>query len=590
MNSRKLLFFTVLSGLFILLSFTYNRTIHTVGKTSSLDNGQRLSRQEIYKNRSIRLCSPDWSAINMDSLVATIFILPGWGSYQWPIRSDSDSARLYFQQGISMYYSFHIIESMASFKKAATFDDQNAMIYWAQGLANGPNINDFETKILPEAITLSQKAMALAGNCTPKEKALIAAMATRYAADSSMKISVRNEQYTAAMKKAHEAFPKDGDVAALYADAMMLEHPWMYWKHDGEPYPWTNHLVDVLEDALERTPNHPGANHYYIHCTEASPNSMRALKSADRLSELLPSVSHMVHMPSHIYIRNGFYAKGMKVNEMSISGYESYKKLFPAVEQNFPLYLVHNLHMQAACGMLGAGYQYSASSALATRGSFDSSMMSIGMPFAGFIQYVYMTPVFNQVRYGKWDSVIANQVLSTDYKYASLLEHWAKGLAKARLKQIKSAERELKYVQENMVHPDLQIVLQPFNAPVDGARVAEKMLQGFIAEASGDFPAAIKAFEQAVVFEDAMIYNEPKDWILPVRPYLGAVLIKAGQFAAAEKIFRQDLKDNPNNHWALKGLHTALQKQGKKQEAVTSKKALDKSLQLTGEKDFPIVY
>jgi tetratricopeptide (TPR) repeat protein len=589
MYSQKLFLVAVISGLLVMGSYTYHSKVAENPLSASLVT-KSISRAEIYKNRGIVGCSPDWSVLNIDSMVSAITLLPGWGNYEWSIQSSSDSARRYFQQGISMYYSFHIIEAMASFQKAARFDDGNAMIYWAQALAYGPNINDYETNISPEAYQAAQTAVKLSRDCTPKEKALIAAMAVRYNNDTTTKTPVFNEAYTAGMKTAYLAFPKDADIAALYADAMMLEHPWKYWQHNGQPHPWTNHLLEVLESALQAAPNHPGANHYYIHCTEASPNPLRALKSADRLSGLLPSVSHMVHMPSHIYIRSGMYDKGMKVNEMSINGYETYKSLFPPVVKNSPIYLIHNLHMQTACAMLGAGYEYSAKAAAATRASFDSSFMSEPMPFGGFVQYVYMTPVFNQVRFGKWDSVIATPDIPVAHVYADILEHWAKGMAYARLKQLPQAEKELKYVQDHMNHEDMLVVLQPYNAPVDAARVAAKLLEGIIAEESGNYAKAITSLEEAIKYEATMVYNEPKDWILPIRPYLGAVMLKAGRPADAERVFTEDLKDNPNNHWALKGLYEALTKQGKQQQAGKTKKELVKSLEVAGMKDAPIVY
>lgn len=168
-----------------------------------LENLKFISRQEAFKNKFIVQCSPDWNHLNSDSLANGITILKGWGNYQWPISSKSDSARLYFQQGINMYYSFHIIEAMASFKKAEKFDDANAMIYWAQALAYGPNINDFAYSSTPEAFTAAQKAVSLSANCTQKEKALIQAMSVRYTSDSTVSRASLNQLYTNEMEKGY---------------------------------------------------------------------------------------------------------------------------------------------------------------------------------------------------------------------------------------------------------------------------------------------------------------------------------------------------------------------------------------------------
>ena len=208
-----------------------------------------------------------------------------------------------------MYYSFHIIEAMASFKKAAKFDENSAMLHWAQALAYGPNINDFGYTASPEALSASGKAIEFSGRCTEKEMALIEAQRVRYSYDSSQTRAMLNQLYVDKMKEAYEKFPNDADVATLYADAMMLQHPWDLWKIDGTPKPWTPLIREVLEKVLAKNPNHPGANHYYIHVMEPSPYAAKALPSAERLGKTNPGLSHVVHMPSHIYLRTGLYKK-----------------------------------------------------------------------------------------------------------------------------------------------------------------------------------------------------------------------------------------------------------------------------------------
>ena len=391
------------------------------------------------------------------------------------------------------------------------------------------------------------------------------------------------------MKKIHLQMPMDADIAALYADAMMLQHPWEYWKHDGNPHPWTPAILQVLESALKTSPIHPGANHYYIHMVEASPKPQRALASADRLSKLMPSVSHMVHMPSHIYIRSGLYKQGIRVNELSLKGYKDYLAAFPDVANNVSLYLIHNLHMRTACAMLGDGYDYSSKSAEECRASFDTSFMSLAAPLGTYVQYVYMTPVINNVKFGKWDEVLTAPAISGNYVYANTLWHWAKGMAHARKNNFAEARNELELMKANLQKPDMLVVMQPFNSPEAAANVAAKLLEGVIAEQANDLTTAAAALKQAVKSEDALIYNEPRDWLLPVRPYLGAILLKAGSYAEAEKIFKADLQQNPNNHWGLAGFHQALQKQSKNREAFVAKKQLEKN-KAPGESNLTIVY
>ena len=77
--------------------------------------------------------------------------------------------------------------------------------------------------------------------------------------------------------------------------------------------------------------------------------------------------------------------------------------------------------------------------------------------------------------------------------------------------------------------------------------------------------------------EDALIYNEPKDWLIPAREYLGDALLKSGNAAKSATIFNEDLKENPHNHWALYGLYQALTQQKKTAEALKIKKQFDKA-------------
>lgn len=564
--SAKLFFAGSLIVLVLIAGFRY----------SKINEQPRLiSREEIYKNRLVMSCSPDWTELNADSLANGIGVLPGWGNYRWNINTQDDSARFYFNQGINMYYAFHIIEAMASFKKAERFDPNNAMIFWAQALAYGPNINDFEYAATPEAFAVAQKALSLQNNCSPKEKALIAAMAVRYSPDSTVSRVALNQLYATAMKNAYNNFNQDADVCTLYADALMLQHPWDYWKHNGDAEPWTPELLTVLEGAIKINSIHPGANHYYIHAVEASKNSKRAMASADRLGKLMPGVSHMIHMPSHIYIRNGEYTKGITVNEMSVKGYDNYLAIYPDVQKNVGLYLVHNLHMQTNCAMIEANYSYSNKSALATRNSFESSYQSAPAPGGTYMQYLYMTPTINNVRFGKWDAILNDPPVNEQYVYSSTLWHWARGMAFAGKNKFTEAENELKIVHEKMKSPDMLLVMAPYNAPADAANVGAKILEGIIAAKQHDFTKAIRLLNEGVVNEDKMIYNEPKDWLLPAREYLGTVLLQSGDASKAADIFEEDLKENPNNHWSLYGLYQALQKQKKTSAAKVIKHQFD---------------
>ncbi|MBS1741624.1 MAG: hypothetical protein JST81_01205 [Bacteroidetes bacterium] len=545
--NKKILLIEAVLALVIVLGFREAR-LHNNNQTFT---SATPSREKLYANRFMIGCSPDWNLLNADSLGRTMVPLPGWGNYTWPIESNNDSARFYFNQGINMYYAFHIIESLASFKKASQFDSANAMLYWAQALAYGPNINDVSYAAAPDALAATQKAVYYSSKNTPKEKALIEAMRVRYTSDTTVSRTDLNEKYAAAMLQVLKQFPNDADVHALYADARMLQHPWEYWEHNGNPKAWTPEILSVLEKALTLSPMHPGLNHYYIHMCEASLHPEKATASAERLEHLMPDVSHMVHMPSHIYIRTGKYAKGIAVNNSSINGYRSYLSLYPDVAGNDGLYLVHNLHLKTACAMLMPDYTKALEAASECATSFDTSYLSLPQPIGNFIQYVYAAPLMVQVQYEKWDEILSTKDHPEQFAFVHAFSKWSKGMAYAAKGNMNEATKELEALRKIMKHPDMQVLNYPFNKAVDQMTVGEKILCGMIAEKENKLKEAIGFLTQAVTLEDALVYQEPRDWLNDARIYLAKAYISNGDYVNAEKVIRKSLEISPRNYPAL---------------------------------------
>lgn len=518
------------------------------------------------------------SAIDIDEIEKVDMpLLSGWGHYSFPVTTSSDSAQLFFDQGLSMYYAFHIIEALGSFKKAAALDPSCAMAWWGQALALGPNINDYGYSASPEALDANAKALANMGSCTEREKALIQAMQVRYSADTNRTRQSLDQQYVDAMKALTETFPVDADVWALYADALMVQHPWDLYEQNGSPKPWTPHIAAVLEHALQLSPQHPGANHYYIHTIEGSLDPYKALPSARVLSTLMPAVSHMVHMPSHIYIRTGNYAEGQTVNEMAVKGYDAQLKSYQQVSGGYFLYVVHNLHLQANCAFMEGRYAYADSVALSCRKSVDTSYMDAPGYSGTYSQYVWMTPMFNKVRFGKWEDVLQEPATANSRSYAAVIRHFGRGIALARTHRTDEALKELDALRLAMKDSVLLIAASTFNPPIAGARVAERLLEGVIAEERNDAAAALESLNKAVALEDAMMYGEPKDWPLPARQYLGKAQLHFNKYEAAIQTLKADLRSNPNNGWALYGIWQAHQKLKQQQEAAAAKRSLDKA-------------
>ncbi len=491
--------------------------------TSPLPPSYSGAREKIFnadRGRNIFSCSPAYDPSNDENIIPP---LTGWGNYKWKITQANDSAQFYFNQGINMYYAFHIIEARASFAKAIRFDPSCAMAWWGQALAFGPNINDFGYTTPPDALPSAIKAFDLSTKVSAKEKAFINAMRSRYSADSNLSRTQLNVEYAAAMKKVFQLMPEDSDAAALYADALMVLHPWDLYDAKGKPKTWTPEIVTVIEKALALNPQNPGANHYYIHAVEASDNPGRALPSADRLPQLMTDVAHLVHMPSHIYIRTGNYSRGARVNEQAVNGYEKYLKVFSSVRENSPLYIIHNLHMKASCNMMAGNSSKSAVASRETMESIDPSFLSIEGALGHYIQYLHSTPIINMIRFGKWDEIMANRA-NDSLEYSSILLHFGKGIAYGRSTKTDKAQKELEIMQAMMRDSSLKEPFTPFNSAHAASRIAENILMGVIAEEKKNFEDAIKYFGQAVQLEDALVYNEPRDWLLPARHYLGNAL------------------------------------------------------------------
>ena len=502
------------------------------------------------KKFSIR-CSPAYQPSADDDIP----LLSGWGNYNWPISSNSDSARIYFNQGINMYYAFHIIEARASFDKAAKFDPNCAMAWWGKALAYGPNINDFGYQRPSEAFASATKANALKANASPLERALIEAIAARYVADSAANQDKLNALYRDAMKAVYSTYPKDENVSTLYADALMLMHPWNLYDHDFKARPWTAEIVAVIKHTLRLNPKQPGANHYYIHAVEASAKPGDALASAGFLTAAMPDVSHITHMPSHIYIRTGAYDKGITVNDQGLAGYKKYHDYFAATEENIALYVLHNVHMKINCAQMAGNYSIAAAASKELQELVPAFYLQIPGALGNYVQYLHRTDIFTWLRFGKWKEILSDPVGDT-LSFTPVLQHFARGMAFANTNKITDAEKELAIMQKKMTEPSLKEPLAPFNSVYDAALVGESILAATIAGNKQNLNKTISIFKKAVQYEDKLIYNEPRDWLLPARQYLGAALIKAGQYKEAVAVFTKDLRINPDNGWSLTGLET----------------------------------
>jgi len=484
-------------------------------------------------------------------------LLGNLGSYHRIIRTTKPDAQKFFDEGLTLLYGFNHEESFRSFQRAAVLDPVSPMPHWGMALALGTNINDIApADRLKRAYVHLADAIRRARNGSPAELGLVAALAKRYVPDPSGDQMVREQAYSNAMGVLMRRFPADLDVATLYAESLMNLRPWKLYAQDGTPAPSTETIVSTLEGVLRRNPRHPGANHYYIHAVEASTQPERATAAATRLEKLVPGAGHLVHMPAHIYMRTGQYARAAASNADAASVDERYLKATGTSGMYAMMYYGHNLQFEAAAAMFAGNFAQARSAAVRTVKVADpmADEMAMVEPFAAMEQIVL-------VRFERWDAILAMKRPAATRTLQTVLHLWARGAALAAKGRGMEASTALRAARAAAAKIPTDAMVGPANSAADVAAVAVADLAGRVAEARGNLEGAIEAFTNAVGAEDQLGYNEPPDWLLPEREMLGRALMRAGRPADAENVFRDDLGRNVGNPRSIFGLWKSLEAQ-----------------------------
>jgi tetratricopeptide (TPR) repeat protein len=489
------------------------------------------------------------------------------GSYTVPITTSVAMAQRFFDQGLTLTYGFNHAEALRSFREATRLDPECAMCYWAIAFALGPNINmPMVDEAVPEAYSAAEKALQLSHHGSPREQALIRALVNRYAPPPVKDRSALDRAFADAMREVTRQFPDDAEAQTLFAESLMDLSPWDYWLPNGDPKPATRELIATLERVLAATPDHPGANHLYIHVIEASANPDRAEGAADRLGPLAPGAGHLVHMPSHIYIRVGRYHDAAVANIKAGEADTSYIAQCQAQGVYPLLYHPHNWHFLWAAATFAGKKEWAERGASRTRELMGTHQHDDPM-FGPYIQHFWLTPLYHQVRFGEWDKILAASE-PQDLPYPRAIWHYARGMAYAGKGDVKSARQELLAMQPYVENPALAgVQVSIRNNAQQLAAIARLVLAGTVEERDGKLDRAIQILGEARDLEDALGYNEPEDWHYPVRQILGAVQLEAGKPADAERTYREELTRHRENGWSLFGLQQSLIAQERTEEA-----------------------
>ncbi len=488
-------------------------------------------------------------------------VLAGIGDQTIECTTNSDTAQQFVNQALSLVYAFNHDEAVRAFQEALRHDEDCAMAYWGWAFSRGPNLNKpMDLADVPVAWDAVRRAVALSEQVSPMERALIEALANRFSEDPEADRVALDAAYARAMKAVYAEYPNDADVATLYAASLMDLNPWGYWSKDRQPRANTKTVQTILEKAIQDDPNNTGALHYYIHLMEEHFPEM-AEAPADQLTKLAPSAGHLVHMPSHIFMRLGRYADAYEANKLAVNADEGY--ITACRNQGiYPLaYYPHNIHFQCWAAER-EGQKYEAIALARKVGNKALEAGDLGADFALQGAFVAM-PYYAMLRFGDWEAILKEPAPPARVPYARGMHHYARGMAYANTGKMKEAEAELGKLEAVRQMPDIQEEFVGFATAPQLLEIASSILQSEILAKNGNADDALLRLEHAVRIEDGLMYNEPPDWPIPARHYLGAALLDAGRPADAESVYWTDLQKNPENGYALFGLRNALTAQEK---------------------------
>ena len=482
------------------------------------------------------------------------------GGFARPIEAAGLAPR-YFTQGLVLAYGFNHAEAHRSFREASAQDPACGMCAWGEALVLGPNINKpMDPADAPVAWEAVQRAISLLEGAAPVEVALIEALATRYAEDPPDDRSGLDRDYADAMRDVAARFPHDTDAQTLFAEALMDTMPWDYYVDPATPRPETVELVRVLENVMARDPDHLGALHLYIHAVEPSTTPGRGEVAADTLGPLSPGAGHLVHMPSHIYLRIGRYADASAANEKAAAADESYITQCRAQGFYPASYYPHNVHFLYA----SAAFEGRSAVSIGAARKLSANMTPEMIAAVPIVEEFAPMELYALARFGRWQEILDAPRPPSAWRYATGAWHYVRGMASAATGAVLNAQAELAEVEALAGADDLKARrFASGSTPSQLLTIGSKILAARIAGEIGQWEAAIPLLGEAVAMQDGLPYTEPPPWYFPTREALGQALLASGRFAAAEKTFRKELTKTPRNGWSLEGLVKSLEGQGK---------------------------
>jgi tetratricopeptide (TPR) repeat protein len=489
----------------------------------------------------------------------------------FPISTRNARARRYFSQGLMMAYGFNHAGAVRSFREAQRLDPGCAACWWGEAVALGPNINaPMDDRDRAAALDAMDRAMALRGQASPMERALIEAVARRYARDPKADRAALDGAYADAMLDVARRFPADDDVAVLAAEAVMDTSPWNYWEADKTtPIGRSGEAVRLTEAVIRRNPGHAQASHLYIHMLEAS-DPRRAEAAADRLSRArVRSAAHLVHMPGHIYQVLGRHADSIRVNIAAARADEAFIRGADDHSLVRYGYYPHNIHFIVTSAQMAGDMATAIREAQRLRTVLDAET-SARIPW---IQAIDAAPYQAAAQFAAPDAILAMPAPDPRLPYANAMRHYARAVAYAQRRDQAGFDAELAAIATLRSSKGVAFMMEQGMPAGDLMQLAEAVARGRMAMARGRHDAAIADYRRAMAIEARIPYQEPPYWYYPVGQSLGAALHLAGRYDEASRAFRAALIQAPNNGWALYGLARSETAQGHRMEAAAAQRA-----------------
>lgn len=493
------------------------------------------------------------------------------GKLSFKVGTLDAKAQAYFDQGIRWAFAFNHAEAQRAFQAAQKADPKLAMAWWGESWVLGPNIN---APMMPEAMAPALAALAKATTLAPgapaKDRAMIAALQKRYSADPKAERPALDAAFADAMKSVAEKFPGDDTVLTIYAESLMDTQPWDYWEAAGtKPKGRAAEMLRALETVLARNPDHPGANHLYIHAVEASTKPDRALPNAQRLAALMPGAGHIVHMPAHIYYRVGMYKESLEINKRAMAVDEQYFGTSPSDPMYRSAYYPHNIHFVLVSAQMGGD----GPTAIDAAGKLDASLPDEVIAKFAALEPIKAAPYLAHAIFSTPDAILALKTPPNEQVLVSALAHYSRALAFAAKQDAAGSQREIDAIAAIEKNADFKPYTDWAVPGKEIVQTASLVARARLADAQGDVAGAAQAYQEAIAIEDAFAYMEPPYWYYPIRQSLGSIYLRQGKLDAAEKAFRDSLARVRSNGWALAGLAEVYKRKGDMKEEALARQA-----------------